>query len=238
MFIDFDLLDSYFIQVELVNHAMVLVRHLLEITPEMICELGLFSQSSKAHFTNSLSSQLLTDSHLTVTILLNITNASQPSLQFSTLQVLRLLVDQLSTNLFITLFDSYPLEAMAIRSSINQLFIQTVFTHVQEDTTLVLPTHQTSTQFKAKSVQLLLDLLIAHGSQSFPSSISSLLLFPQALSSAHAEGNIGMLFTSLLTFLETPSLIAFHPLTASKVAHFILLLCQHKDVLFCIFIYL
>lgn len=196
----------------------------------MICELGLFNQSSKNHFINSLSSHLLTDSHLTVTILLNITNNAQPSLQFSTLQVLRLLVDQLSTNLFITLFDSYPLEATAIRSSINQLFVQSVFTHTHDDLTLSLSTRESPSQCKIKSIQLLLDLLIAHGSQPFPSSISSLLLFPQSLSVSHGEGSVSTLFTSFLTFLETPSLIAFHPLLASKVAHFIYLLCQHKDV--------
>lgn len=224
-YIDFELIDAYPVQVELIQQSMNLLRQLLEITPEMICELGLFSQTSKSSLITSLSSQLLTDSLSTITLLQNISYSNQPSLQLSSIQVLKLLIDQLDTNLIMTLLDSYPVEASTIRSALNQLLLQTLFTYTQSDLSL-----SPSSNPQSRSVQVLLDMLVAHGKQPFPSAISSLLLFPQSLSVSHVSNSISTLFNSLLTFLETPSLVAFHPLAASKIIHFIYLLSLHRDV--------
>lgn len=168
------MIDAYSVQVDLIQQSMNLLRQLLEITPEMICELGLFSQTSKSSLITSLSSQLLTDSSSTINILQNISYSNQPSLQLSSIQVLKLLVDQLDTNLIMTLLDSYPVEASTIRSALNQLLIQTLFTYTQNDLSL-----SPSSNPQSRSVQVLLDMLVAHGKHPFPSAISSLLLFPK-----------------------------------------------------------
>ena len=238
IFIDFDLLNDYSIQLQLVQQSLLLIRQLLEITPEMICELGLFDQSSKTSLVSSLSSHLLTDSLTTVMILLNISKQNVPAIQYLSLQILKLLVEQVNTSLFITLFDSYPVEATTIRTSINQLFIHGLFDYKQDLCQLVFPTqsgqldqlNESSDKIQSQSIQLVLDLLITYGQNSLPSIVSSLLLLPQSFSISHMECSLSTLFNTLLTFLETPSLVAFHPLAASKAAHFIYLLCLHHDV--------
>lgn len=234
-------MNDYSIQLQLVQQSLLLIRQLLEITPEMICELGLFDQSSKSSLVSSLSSHLLTDSSTTIMILFNISKQNVPSIQYLSLQILKLLVEQVNTSLFITLFDSYPVEATTIRTSINQLFIHGLFNYKQDICQLVFPTqsgplgqlgqlNESQDKIQSQSIQLILDLLIAYGQNSFPSIVSSLLLLPQSFSISHMECSLSTLFNTLLTFLETPSLVAFHPLAASKAVHFIYLLCLHHDV--------
>lgn len=232
IFIDFDLLNDYPIQLQLVEQSLVVVRQLLEITPEMICELGLFDQSSKTSLVSSLSSHLLTDSLTTINLLLNINRQSAPAIQYLSLQILKLLVEQVNSSLFISLFDSYPIEATTIRTSLNQLFIHGLFEYKKENCQLTLPTHSSPSQesLRSQCVQLVLDLFVAYGQTSFPSVISSLLLLPQSFSISHVECSISTVFNTLLTFLETPALVAFHPIAASKAAHFIYLLFLHHDV--------
>ena len=120
--VDFSLVDAYAAQVRVIRDATVLLRQLLEVTPEAISRLGLRVQTSGTPaLVTCLASQLLAEGATTMALLFHITNSLEPSLQLTSLRLLRQLADQLNPELFVSLFESYPDESRAIRIACNEL---------------------------------------------------------------------------------------------------------------------
>ena len=237
VFVDFALLDAYPFQVRAIHDAIVLVCQLLEVTPEVISRLSLRSQvPGTTSLVTSLASQLLADSHVTMTLLIHLTDSLEPSLQLVTLQVLRRLADQLNSDLFVSLFDAYPEETMAIRAACNEICRSTLFLQHQDDFSMD-GEEMSEQRLRRQACCVLLDLLVAHASVGFPSVVSVLLALPQSLTTIRAPGSVCLLGT-LVTFLDSPALLSLHSVLGSKVTRLLFLLCSHHDVCFISFSHL
>ena len=234
--IDFALFDAYSFQVRAIYDSIGLVRQLLEVTPEVISRLSLRSQlPGNVSLVTSLASQLLADSHIAMTLLIHITDSLEPSLQLITLQVLHCLSDQLNSDLFVSLFDGYPEETMAIRAACNELCRSVLFLQQQDISSTDTINEESSEQaLRRQACNVLLDLLVAHASVEFPSVVSVLLALPQSLLSIRTPGSVCLLGT-LITFLDSPALVSLHSVLGSKVTRLFFLLCSHRDVSFFFF---
>lgn len=248
--VEFRLLDMYPCQIDLVHQTLLLLRHLLTITPETISQIGLrYQVPSSSMLVTSLASHLLTETRATIAILLHITNTKEPVLQLLAMQILRLLADQVKTDLFLAIFDSYPCETQAICAACNDLVIASLFTTTQDAFSLSAqldsdPSTMMSTMLSAPSTaplmdtsrlhaetcRVFLDLLVTHASCEFPSVVTLLLSLPRALSTARQENSLQSVIATLISFLHYPSLIPYHPVLASKVCYLFYLLCSHQEV--------
>ena len=234
--VDFSLLDAYPAQVRAIRDAAVLLRQLLEVTPEAISRLVLRVQTSGTPaLVTCLASQLLAEGATTIVLLFHITDSLEPSLQLTSLRLLRRLVDQLNPELFVSLFDSYPDESRAIRVACNELLRTTLFRQ-QRDVSLPLLSNgevspdASDTETRVEACRVLLDLLVAHGSVQFPSVVSTLLGLPQSFSAARIPSSVSCILATLLTFLDSPALLSLHAVMGAKVVRFLCLLCGHRDV--------
>lgn len=234
--VDFALLDAYPAQVRMVRDAAVLLRQLLEVTPEAISRLGLRVQTSGTPaLVTCLASQLLAEGATTMALLLHIADSPEPSLQLTSLRLLRQLVDQLNPELFVSLLDSYPDESRAIRVACNELLRTTLFLQQRDVSLPLLSNGEVSSdvsdhETRVEACRVLLDLLVAHGSVQFPSVVSSLLAFPQSFSAARVPSSVSCILATLLTFLDSPALLSLHAVLGAKVVRFFCLLCSHRDV--------
>ena len=244
MLVDLHLLDSYSFQLQLVRDSAGFLLHLLRVTPELIARLALRSQtsrpssslsSSSSSLVPTLASQLLADGTATMSLLLHVTTVGDPALQLVALRILRLLADQLSAELFISLFLTSPEEASSICTACNDLLTAVLFTN-QRDQSLELATPEdlpekaTPHALRAEACRVLLDMLVAHASTSFPSPTSVLLSLPRSLVAVRASPARTCLLNTLVTFLECPGLISIHAVLASKITRLFFLLCSHRDV--------
>ena len=180
---------------------------------------------------------------------MHITNTKEPVLQLLAMQILRLLADQVKTDLFLAIFDSYPCETQAICAACNDLVIASLFTTTQDAFSLSAqldsdPSTMMSTMLSAPSTaplmdtsrlhaetcRVFLDLLVTHASCEFPSVVTLLLSLPRALSTARQENSLQSVIATLISFLHYPSLIPYHPVLASKVCYLFYLLCSHQEV--------
>ena len=168
---------------------------------------------------------------MAITLLIHITDSLEPSLQLITLQVLRCLSDQLNSDLFVSLFDGYPEETMAIRAACNELCRSVLFLQQQDISSADGNNKEESSEqeFRRQACNVLLDLLVAHASVEFPSVVSMLLALPQSLLSIRAPGSVCLLGT-LVTFLDSPALVSLHSVLGSKITRLFFLLCSHHDV--------
>lgn len=243
MLVDLHLLDSYSFQLQLVRDSAGFLLHLLRVTPELIARLALRSQTSRTSSSSSsssslvptLASQLLADGTATMSLLLHVTTVGDPALQLVALRILRLLADQLSAELFTSLFLTSPEEASSICTACNDLLTAVLFTN-QRDQSLELATPEdlpekaTPHALRAEACRVLLDMLVAHASTSFPSPTSVLLSLPRSLVAVRASPARACLLNTLVTFLECPGLVSVHAVLASKITRLFFLLCSHRDV--------
>ena len=236
MLIDLHLLDEYPFQVQLVREMANLLLHLLQITPEMISRLAIRPQTSHtSSLLPSMASQLLANGSVTMHILSQVTITTNPGLQLIILRILRLLADQLSSELFVSLFTTYPEEAFSICSACDQL-LNTVLSSNYRNldlsfaTPASLPETASRETIQAEACRVLLDLLVAHAETPFPSPTSVLLSLPRSLQVARAVPPQMCLLNTLITFLERPAWVYLHAVLAGKVTRMFFLLCSHHDV--------
>ena len=234
--VDFSLVDAYAAQVRVIRDATVLLRQLLEVTPEAISRLGLRVQTSGTPaLVTCLAPQLPPEGATTMALLFHITASLEPSLQLTSLRLLRQLADQLNPELFVSLFESYPDESRAIRIACNELLRTTLFRQQRDGSLPLLSNGEVSPDVsdeekRVEACRVLLDLLVAHGSVQFPSVVSSLLAFPQSFSAARIPSSVSCILATLITFLDSPALLSFHAVLGAKVVRFFCLLCSHRDV--------
>ena len=236
MLIDLHLLDAYPFQVQLVQEMANLLIHLLQVTPEMISRLVIRPQTSRtSSLIPSMASQLLANGAVTISILSQVTTTTNPALQLAILRILRLLADQLSGELFASLFTAHLEEASSIFSACNHLLSDVLFSsHRNRDLDLATPTNLPETAsrevIQAEAGRVLLDLLVAHAEAPFPSPTSVLLSLPHSLQTARAIPPRMCLLNTLIAFLEHPELVFLHAVLAGKVVRMFFLLCSHHDV--------
>lgn len=236
MLIDLQLLDAYPFQVQLVQEMANLLLHLLQVTPEMISRLAIRPQTSRtSSLIPAMASQLLANGEVTMSILSQMTTATNPTLQLTILRILRLLADQLSGELFASLFAAHPEEAFSICSACDHLLSDVLSSsHRNRTLDLATPTNLPETAsreaIQAEACRVLLDLLVAHAEAPFPSPTSVLLSLPRSLQAARAIPPRMCLLNTLITFLEHPDLVYLHAVLAGKVVRVFFLLCSHHDV--------